>query len=174
MLQKFTKEDFYHNVIATYELRDKADERMKKGDSVIGFAYTDYGGDFFDKVCIEYFAENHPENFVWEHAGWNGKNGILFGDIVDRFIEDTKDYLLGFDDIESKFYQLENDTESEAFTYFLAELQNDYEFDGEKCYNWLMENKSGYYTVMASGLDYDHDELLNCLIEEKLIVKIED
>ncbi len=93
---------------------------------------------------------------------------------MDRFIEDTKDYLLGFDDIESKFHQLENDTESEAFTYFLAALQNDYEFDGGKCYNWLMENKSGYYTVTASGLDYDHDQLLNCLIEEKLIVKIED
>jgi len=170
-LQKYTKENFYGHVTATTELRDKVYDKISDTDTVINFAYTDYGGDFFDKVCVEYFSENYPDNFVWEHSGWNGKNGILFGEVADKFFEETSKYLLGFEDIESTYYELERETENESFVEFLEDLKHEYEFDHDKCLSWLIDNQSGYYSVYPWGLDFDYQKIKDLILEENLITK---
>jgi hypothetical protein len=43
---------------ASDELIDSLKSKMKEGDFIINFAFTDYGGTFFDKVMIQYFTEN--------------------------------------------------------------------------------------------------------------------
>ena len=60
--------EYVDDAFASEELKDELREKLNiKGNSlgdnvVISFAYTDYGGDFLDKVAIRYFEENYPEN----------------------------------------------------------------------------------------------------------------
>lgn len=91
----------------TPELKELA--KSKQSDIYINFAYTDYGGDFFDRVAIAYFKENHPDNIVYESTSWNGENAYIFGEIAKEFKEATDNYLLGFEDIEDYYYEKEQE-----------------------------------------------------------------
>jgi len=163
----------FDEIISTPELKIEVGEKINEGDLVVGFTYTDYGGDFYDKVCVEYFAKNYPDNFVWEHTMWNGKNGILFGDVVKDFKEVTERYLLGFEDLEEFYYEMERNVEHNDFTRFLDDIKREYKiFDG--CMEWLIDNRSGHYNVLTTGLDFSEQDLIETLINEKLIQKIED
>jgi hypothetical protein len=112
---------------------------MKNGDTIVAFAYTDYGGDFFDKVAIEYFKESHPNNIVFENSGYNGQNAIVFGEPAKEFLEVSESYLLGFEDMESFYYELQNEQEYKDFKYFLSDIKDKYIIKKEAL-NWLMEN----------------------------------
>lgn len=160
-------------IISTPELKDSVREKISEGEEVLSFSYTDYGGDFFDKVGIEYFIENYPDNIVWEHTCYSGKNGIIFGDVVKEFKERTENYLLGFDDIESFYYEMTNEVEHENFTRFIEDLKRDYVVS-DGCMDWLINNRSGYYSVTTQGLDFCYFDLIKVLETEGLITKIED
>ena len=145
------------------------------GDNVvISFAYTDYGGDFLDKVAIEYFKENYPDNTLVEYAGYNGENAFVFGEPAQEWIDSTEDYPLGFEDFEDFYYEKMNEAEYESFGYFIDDLDSDYSFDREEVMSWLMENKGGYYSITTQGLDFSYSDLTDELIEEGLISKEDD
>lgn len=149
-----------------------------KGKDVIAFAYTDYGGDYLDKVAIEYFLENYPNNIVVENTSYFGKNAFVFGEPATKWIESTEDYPLGFEDFESYYYEQEFIQTENDFNYFLNELENDDEFvfemDKSSILEYLMENYSGYFNMTTQGLDYNSSYLLDDLIDNGYISKNEN
>jgi hypothetical protein len=181
LLGESAKLEYIDDAFASYELQEKLREKLgldsdanSVGDNVvISFAYTDYGGDFLDKVAIEYFKENYPENTLFEYAGYGGENAFVFGEPAQEWINSTEDYPLGFEGIEEFYYQMQNDAEFEGFEYFVDDLSRDYTFDKEEVMSWLMENKGGYYSVYPSGVDFSYGDLTDELLEEGLIKKEE-
>lgn len=174
---------FIDDAFASYELQDEL--RTKLGidknayrlddNVVISFAYTDYGGDFLDKVAIRYFEENYPENTLVENAGYGGQNAYVFGEPAQEWIDSTDDYPLGFENIEDLYYEMQNEAEYESFDMFLDDLErNDYVFDRDEVMNWLMENRGGYYSMTTQGLDFSYFDLADELIDEGLIKKEEE
>lgn len=164
-IKKLEELQHYNNgFFASNSLREELfNKKLPMDTPVINFAYTDYGGNFFDKVAVKYFTENHPENIVSENTSWNGENALVFGDIAKEFIEVTESYLLGFGDMEELFYKMESDEENEAFGMFLDDMEDKYSFDREDALKWLNENRGGYYSVRTSGLDYSETELVSTL-----------
>ncbi len=181
LLGESAKLEYIDEAFASYELQEKLREKLgldsdanSVGDNVvISFAYTDYGGDFLDKVAIEYFKENYPENTLFEYAGYGGENAFVFGEPAQEWINSTEDYPLGFEGIEEFYYQMQNDAEYEGFEYFVDDLARDYTFDKEEVMSWLMENKGGYYSVNTSGVDFSYGDLTDELLQEGLIKKEE-
>jgi hypothetical protein len=155
------------------EFREKSNIKNENiaDNYVIAFAYTDYGGDFFDKVAIAYFEENYPNNIVVENSGYGGQNALVWGKPAEEFIEQTEDYPLGFEDIESYYYEKQNEAEYESFEYYLEDLSRDYTFDKSEVLDWLMENRSGYYNMTTQGLDFSYEDLTDKLESEGLIEK---
>lgn len=168
---------YLNDEYASSSLREEFKKKSKiksddlSNDYVIAFAYTDYGGDFFDKVAIAYFQKNYPKNIVVENSGYNGQNALVWGKPAEEYIEQTEDYPLGFDDIEELYYQMENEETYKSFEYYLDDLSRDYEFDKEAVMDWLMENKSGYYSIRTDGLDFSYSSLTDELEREDLIQK---
>ena len=171
---------FIDDAFASYELQDEL--RTKLGidknayrlddNVVISFAYTDYGGDFLDKVAIRYFEENYPENTLVENAGYGGQNAFVFGEPAQEWIDSTDDYPLGFENIEDLYYEMQNEAEYESFDMFLDDLErDDYVFDRDEVMNWLMENRGGYYSMTTQGLDFSYFDLADELVDEGLISK---
>jgi hypothetical protein len=174
------KLQYINDAFASYELQDELRTKLgidensySVGDNVvISFAYTDYGGDFLDKVAIAYFKENYPDNIISEYAGYNGENAYVFGEPAQEWIDTTDNYPLGFEDIEDMYYEMTNEAEYDSYDYFLADLErDDYVFDREEVMQWLMENKGGYYSMTTTGLDFSYSDLTDELIEEGLISK---
>jgi len=145
--------------------------KMKEGDAIVAFAYSDYGGDFFDKVAIEYFKENHPDNIVYEKSAYSGQNGIVFGEPAEEFLEATNNYLLGYEDIEDFYYQMENEQTEEDFKYFLDDLKRDGYKVSDNAYIYLMSEKSGYYSMQPNQLDFSYSDLTDELLKKGLIEK---
>jgi hypothetical protein len=165
------------DLIASADLIGEAEAKMKEGDfdQVLNFAYTDYGGDFFDKVAIEFFLENYPDNIVVENTMYSGKNAIVFGEPAREFAEASERYILGFDNIEDYYYQMQYEQEREDFERFLDDMEkyNNYKVSKEAL-DWLLENKSGYYSILPSGLDYSESDLEEELVNEGLLEKNEE
>jgi hypothetical protein len=155
-------------VVSSSDLKEELESKMKKGDEIVAFSYTNYGGTFFDKVAIEYFKENHPKNIVFEQAAYNGQNAIVFGEVAKDFLEETKDYPLGYEDMESFYYEMQNKQEEKDFKLFLSDIKNKYTVK-KGALDWLLENKSGYYSIQTDGLDFSYSELENELEQEGLI-----
>jgi antirestriction protein len=163
------------DAFASDDLREELKSKMKEGDDIVAFAYTDYGGDFFDKVAIEYFEKNYPDNIVVERTAYSGKNAIVFGEPAKEFIEASENYILGYEDIESFYYEMQYEQETEDYERFLKDLET---YEGykvsENALDWLLENKSGYYTMTTQGLDFSSTDLEKELLEEGLIEKEEE
>ena len=157
-------------VVASSDLKEELKSKMKEGDKIVAFAYTDYGGSFGDKVAIEYFKENHPKNIVFENSAYNGQNGIVFGEVAKDFLEETEDYPLGYEDMESFYYDMQNAQEEKDFKLFLSDIKNKYTIKKDAL-DWLLENKGGYYSIEPNMVDFSYSELENELEEEGLIKK---
>jgi len=152
------------------ELKEELKNHVKENDFVICFAYTDYGGDFFDKIAIEYFKKYYKDNIIIEKTRYNGKNAFLFGEVAQEFWKETENYLLGFDELEEFYYQKVNEQELEDFEYFIEnELKEKYLFESEKVLDYLLTEKAGYYSITPQGLDFGWETLTNELLELGLI-----
>jgi hypothetical protein len=162
-----------NDAIATSDLKDELRSKMEKGDDVIHFAFTDYGGDFMDKVAIEYFEENYPKNTLSETTAYYGKNAFVFGKPATEWIEASEDYPLGFEDFESYYYEKQNEQENEDFERFLDDLKRDGYEVSDEAIGWLNENRGGYYSMTTQGLDFSYEDLTDDLKEEGLITKDE-
>lgn len=157
--------------IASYELRQDLLNIIKDDDIIINLAYTDYGGDFLDKVIIAYFKENYSDNSLIESTKWNGENCFIYGEVAKEFIKQSENYILGFENIEDFHSTMQYKQEIEDFKYFLNEIKGTFIFDYEKALDYLMENKSGYYNITPQGLDFCYDDLIRELLKENIIVK---
>ena len=151
------------------ELKEELKSKIKENDMYINFAYTDYGGDFFDKVCIEYFIKEYPQNIIWENTVYSGKNAYVFGDIVKEFWEKQENYLLGFENLEDFYFNMEREVTENDFNYFLNDIKNDFLFDFNFALDYLLENKSGYYSMTTQGLDFSWEDLTDELINKSII-----
>lgn len=173
MMKKMAKGGYVTDldeVVASSDLKEKLKSKMNKGDAIVAFSYTDYGGSFGDKVAIEYFKENHPKNIVFEKAAYNGQNGIVFGEVAKDFLEETEDYPLGYEDMESFYYDMQNAQEKKDFKLFLSDIKNKYTIKKDAL-DWLLENKGGYYSIEPNMVDFSYSDLENELEEEGLIKK---
>lgn len=157
---------------ASDDLLNELKSKIHANDIIVNFAYTDYGGDFFDKVCISFFNENYKDNFVSENTCYSGKNGFLFGEVAKEFLESTENYLLSFEGIEEYYYNMQNNEEYEGFKYFIEGLDTDKYEISDTAIDTLMENKGGYYNVLTSGLDYCESDLIDYCIESGIIKEI--
>ena len=154
------------------EMLSELKAKIKPEDVVINFAYTDYGGDFFDKVCISFFSEKYPNNIVKENTGWNGENAFVFGEVAAEFLEVTQNYLLGYEDIESFYYEMENEEREAGIKYFIESINKDkYELNPEIPSDFY-EYVEGYCNVLTSGLDYSESNMIDKAIETGLIKEI--
>ena len=146
------------------------DNPMPDDAVIVNFAYTDYGGDFFDRVAIEYFKEEKEACFAVQNTSYFGKNAILFGQTAIDFIEANKDYPLGYSDIEDYYYQKTYEAEIASFSSFLDDLKG--EFDMENAMKWMTENRGGYYSVQPSGyLDFCYSTMEEDLIKAGILIK---
>jgi hypothetical protein len=159
--------------VSSSDLKERLKSKMKEGDDVIHFAYTDYGGEFLDKVAIDYFIENYPDNTVYENTIYYGKNAFIFGEPATNWIESTENYPLGFEDFESYYYNAENEATDEAFEYFIDSALSGYVYDKDEVLDALHEKFDGYFSLTTQGLDYSEKTLLDYLIKEDLIKKEE-
>ena len=167
---EFLKEEF-----ASQDLIDELKEKLRlksndlKNQDVIAFAYTNYGGTIIDKYAIEYFLENYPRNIVVEETSYNGKNAYVFGKPAKEWMEQSDDYVLGFDDFESFYYEKENEDFMEGINFFIQDLKRNYTFNEDEVRDSLEEKFYGYFNVDTSGLDYSEEQMIDYLNEEGLI-----
>ena len=145
--------------IASQELVNKAKEKNAK--QYLNVCYSDYGGTFFDKVLISYFKKEHPNNIVVENAGWNGENAFIFGDILDEFLKETNNYLLGFEFIEDEFTEIQ---QNEYKLYADDLIKNEIFSENERdlIYNYLEDNAH----VDTFGIDVNDDALIEAINEQ--------
>jgi NAD(P)H-flavin reductase len=157
---------------ASDQLLKDLQARLNPGDTVVNVAYTDYGGDFFDKVLIQYFEEKHPDSIIVESAGWNGYNAFIFGAIADELIESTDMYLLGFENLEDYYSEKEADQEREDFTRFLNDLDKDKYTVAEDGADRLYEKKAGGFNITTQGVDFSERDLIEFCLQEGIITEI--
>ena len=112
-----------------------------------------------DKVCISFFAENYPNNIVKENTYYSGENAFLFGDVAKEFIECTENYLLGFDGIESYYYEMEMNERIEGIDYFIKSIDTDKYNVSNEIPQLFHEYVEGYCNILTSGLDYCESDL---------------
>lgn len=150
---------------ASDELREKLQEKLlslpKEDQYYIAFAYTDYGGDFLDYLFIEYFKEEYPDNILTEKTMYFGQNGIVFGKIAKECFDVSQNYLLGFEQIEEYYSEKQIEIEAAAFQDFIKDEYNDEDEEiKERIINLLIEERSGYYSILSSQtLDFCWSEL---------------
>ena len=161
-----SQEELLDAAIASKELKEKARKKIKDSDAVLAVGYTDYGGTFGDKALIEYFKKNYPKNIVYERAGYNGQNAILFGEPLQEYLDGR-----AADDFGDYYMIKEMETEEKEFKEFVKHLKYKKYKVSPNTLDWLLENRSGYYKLEPSGLDFNSEELENELIEEGLIKK---
>ena len=143
---------------------EREDLNLKSDAVYLTFAYTDYGGDFFDKVFITYLIEHHGDKIVWENTSYNGKNCIVTDEkLSSEIIEAINHDIFDFEDIEEHYCNMESDIFNSDMEQFLE--WNDYGDNKESVLEWLYENRYGYYRLTTQGIDYCESELLNDLSE---------
>jgi hypothetical protein len=175
LVKDLSEEFASEELLAKFRKKSGIKDTQLTKPNVIAFAYTDYGGDFMDKVAIEYFLENYPKNIVVENSGYNGKNAIVWGKVAMDWVEATEDYAFGYEDFESFYYDKVYKEEEQAFSEYLYELQRDgYKLDYDEVLQWLLENKGGYFSITTQGLDFYDGDLTKELLAEGLIEKSEE
>lgn len=141
---------------ASESLVEEAKE--KNSNFYLNFAYTNYGGTFFDKVVIAYFKENHPESIVYEETSWNGENAFIFGNAAKEFVEESNYYLLGFEDIEDFYFSLEMDMIIEAANDFYECNKDLFIIEKYEAVDLITEYLEGYH-VEPNYVDYCESDL---------------
>lgn len=141
---------------ATESLALEAKE--KNSDFYLNFAYTDYGGDFFDKVAIAYFKEKHPESIVYESTSFNGENAFIFGNIAKEFTEESSRYLLGFEDMEDFYYSMEAEIVAVSAADFYAWNEEMFIADKEEVISYITQYLEGC-RIEPNYVDYNEDSL---------------
>jgi hypothetical protein len=93
-VEKLTFRDFkngkgHHNLIMRYDdMKELKANGIKNDDILIHFIYSDYGGDYLDRVAIKYFSQKKYQNcFRVYNIFGGGKSGLLWGTVASRFFQ---------------------------------------------------------------------------------------
>ena len=147
---------------------------LPKGSRVLYAHYADYGGLLITKVLIAYFEETYPDNIITSKLSYNGKEAVIFGDVVEELREYyEKGYLAGFDGLEEFMIEYLDNMISGECDRIIKERFSDRSED----------EKSGIYMALSDyfhetarfdtfGLDYSESDLEK-YIEESLPIDIE-
>lgn len=157
---------------ASDELIEELKSKMTEGDTVLNFAYTDYGGDFFDKMIIRYFEEKHPEGIVSESTAWYGRNAFIFGALAVEMSEAIDRYLLGFGDTEEFYYMMESEERTKGIEGFVSGVDTDKFTISDEIPDQFMEWVEGYCNILTSGLDYSESSMMEKAIETGYLTPI--
>ena len=150
---------------------------------VIAFGYSDYGGDFYDKVAIAYFRENYPDNTIVENTGYSGEIAVVFGEPAKEYMEQTENYPLGFENIEEAFYEAEYDARYEGINDFINEElipkyeinpKNELEIDNWDDVNRLLEEQFSPSVLSSGQIDYSSSEWIEHLEDLEVIQEKSD
>ncbi len=128
-------------------------------DFVLNLCYSDYGGSFLDRVLIEFFKQEYPENIIFETTSWNGQNAYVFGDISKKIYEDYQD---DGELIEDFYSEKESDLIHKTATAFIQSNYPDKVKNSdlhELVYIWLSETGS----PEPNYFDYSESKLLKYL-----------
>ena len=156
-------------------------ERNKKkivGHYVVGFAFTDYGGDFWDFCCCQ-VTKRIAENgglAMHENTSYRGENGIVLGERADEIAKNRyglyamwralTDDVKGWDDTDLDDYMTKVEEERREkeigpdgiLGSDLLPLSDD---EKGVVLDWLRDNAQ----VTATGLDYVYQELKDSIRE---------
>jgi hypothetical protein len=150
---------------------------------VINFGYSDYGGDFFDKVAIAYFRENYPDNIIVENTAYSGEIAVVFGEPAKEYMEQTESYPFGFEDIETAFYEAEYNAKYEGIGNFITEeLMPKYKINPKNelnIYDWdevnkLLEEQFNPSVLSSGQIDYSSSDWIEHLEDLEIIQEIND
>ena len=145
---------------------------------VITFGYSDYGGDFYDKVAIAYFSENYPDNIIRENTVYRGEIAVVFGEPAKEYMEQTENYPLGFENIENAFYEAEYDARYEGINDFINEElipkyeiypKNELEIDNWDDVNRLLEEQFSPNVLSSGQIDFSSSEWIEHLEDLEVI-----
>lgn len=165
-MESLTIKDLKHGKAFASDMLRENFNNYNDTDIIINFAYTDYGGTFFDNVCIEYFVQNYPNNIVQENTSWNGKNAILFGNnLVQNFIEQFENYPLGFEVLEDFYYEKESELLESDFIEFIKNnfSTDEYSYNEIDLLNFIIDNCS--YNLTSNSVDYNENGLIEYIIQ---------
>jgi len=56
------------------------------------------------------------------------------------------------------------------FSYFLNDIKENYVFDFSEALEYLLQEKSGYYSITPQGLDFSWNNLIEELLKNKVIL----
>lgn len=144
-------------------------ERLPKGSEVLFVHYSDYGGTFLGKMLIAYFEDAYPQNIISSDLSYNGKEAVIFGDVVEELKKcEKRKYMAGFDGLEEFIIEYQDNMIAEEADRIIAERFADCSED----------EKSGIYMALSEyfhetarfdtfGLDYSESDLEK-YIEESL------
>lgn len=136
--------------------------KEKNSNFYLNFAYTDYGGTFFDKVVIAYFKKSHPESIVYEKTFWDGENAFIFGDLAKNFAREYSCYLLGFEEIEDLYYSMKAAMIAESAKDFYKWNEDLFLVEKDIAIDSIMEYLEGC-SIQPNMVDYSETRLRNYL-----------
>lgn len=149
------------------------------GHYVVGFAFTDYGGDFFDFCCCQVVRRIVEGGGLAMHEGtsYNGENCIILGDRADRIADGCRgelydiwralvDGVEGWDYPELDDYMtMKEEERRERETGPDGSIDSDLlplsDQERGAVLDWLRDNAR----VTATGLDYCYSDLENHIRE---------
>lgn len=146
------------------DLREQVPE-IKDG-VYVNFAFTDYGGNFFDKVCIAYFQVKYPNSCLWEETSYYGQNAILWGDVAKDFLKEYDIDPLGYEDLEEFYSTMEFEEKTKYVENFVYDiLCSDLDINKD---NIKASNKQRIYDALWDNTELDHGVNFYCSIEDAI------
>lgn len=136
-------------------------DELPKGSEVLYIHYSDYGGSFLGKMIIAYFEEAYPQNIMTSNLSYNGKEAVIFGDVVEELRKWAKSkYIAGFDGLEEFICEYQDNMIAEECDTILKEWFSD---RSEEERNGIYMGLSDYFHENAGfatfGIDYSERDL---------------
>lgn len=148
---------------------ERISEELPKGSEVLYVHYSDYGGSFLGKMLMAYFEKEYPENIISDNLSYNGKEAVIFGDVVEELKKcEKRKYMAGFDCLEDFILDYEDKMVAEECDRIVKERFSDRSED-ERSSIYMALNEYFHETARFDtfGLDYSESDLEK-YIEESL------
>jgi hypothetical protein len=142
----------YKNWVPTYQERhDHGPSKEILARPATFFAFTDYGGTFYDKVACDFLREHAPdEDLLWQYTVYNGMNLLYLGPITGEMS------YWRFPKLEWSFEDYYEEAERAAEDAFYRSAAEDLVGDGRKrlcewAHSVLLDEMGSQYSVGSDG-----------------------